>query len=494
MYSVQVTDFVVKGLYTVQNGRAKDPLYNLSERAVNSLYGSAEVNYKRFLYLNITARNDWFSTLSPANRSILYPSVSASYVFTESFNTKPNWLDFGKFRVAYAEAGSDTDVGPYAGQLIYGVNANLFGGQPVGTLGNVVPNANLKPMRLAETELGLEMKMFNGRLGFDVAVYRKLTSDQIVNAQISDASSFVTTQINSGQSENRGIEMMVNVVPVKTGDFQWDFTFNGAYNKTEVLSLLTTTKGENITVGNHVFNGNVQQIVGYEMGQIVGNGYRRQNDDPNGAIVFGADGLPLTGTSTNPSAIKIFGSALPKWVGGFTNTFNYKGLVISVLIDFKLGGKMLSGTNFNAYRHGLSQETLLGREGGAVDANGNDPGRVVGVGVDVNGNPNTAAATNQNYFSVVRAKGLVEPVIYDAGYWKLRQITIGYDFTKFFKSVPAIKGVKLSFVANNVLMIKKWVPNIDPEAFGYSSDNVVGMESPTLPTTRSLGFNLNVKF
>jgi outer membrane receptor protein involved in Fe transport len=492
--SVQVTDFVVKGLYTVQNGRAKDPLYDLQERAVNSLYGSAEVNYKRFLYLNITTRNDWFSTLAPANRSILYPSVSASYVFTESFSSKPSWLDFGKFRAAYAEAGSDSDVGPYAGQLIYGVGANLFSGQPVGSLGNVVPNANLKPMRVAETELGLEMKMLNGRLGVDLAVYRKLTSDQIVNAQISDASSYVTTKINSGQSENKGIEMMINVIPVKTGDFQWDLTFNGAYNITKVLSLLTDKYGENITVGNHVFNGNVQQIVGYEMGQIVGNGYRRFGDAPDGAIVFGADGLPLTGTSTNPSAIKIFGSALPKWVGGFTNTFNYKGLAVSVLIDFKLGGQMLSGTNFNAMRHGLLQETLVGREGGTVDANGNDPGKVTGIGVDINGNPNTASNTAQNYYSVVRAKGLVEPVIYDAGYWKLRQITIGYDFTRFFKAVPAIKGVKLSFVANNVLMIKKWVPNIDPEAFGYSSDNVVGMESPTLPSTRSLGFNLNVKF
>lgn len=493
--SVQVTDFVVKGLYTVQNGRLKDPLYDLTERSVNSLYGSAEVNYKQFIYLNATVRNDWFSTLSQANRSILYPSVSASYVFSESFDSKPSWLDFGKLRVAYAEAGSDTDVPAYSNKLFYGVNAAQFGGQPVGNFGAVVPNANLKPMRIAETEIGMEFKMLRGRLGLDFAVYRKITSDQIVNAQISDASGFTNTRINSGQSENKGIEMMVNVVPVKTGDFQWDFTFTGAYNITKVLSLLTATAGENITVGNHVFNGSVQQIVGKEMGQIVGNGYRRFGDVPfTGPIVFGADGLPLTGTTANPSAPFVYGSALPKWVGGFTNTLNYKGVILSFLIDFKLGGKLLSGTNFNAYRHGLSQETLPGREGGTVDAGGNDPGKVVGVGVDIAGNPNTASNTAQNYYSVVRAKGLVEPVIYDAGYWKLRQITIGYDLTRFFKGTSAIKGMKLSLVANNVLMLKKWVPNIDPEAFAYSSDNVVGMESATVPSTRSLGFNLNVKF
>ena len=490
--SVQVTDFVVKDLYTVQNGRLKDPIYDLSERAVNSLYGAAEVNYKQFIYLNATVRNDWFSTLSDANRSILYPSVSASYVFSESFNSMPSWLDFGKFRVAYAEAGSDTDVPPYANKLFYGTGAAPFVGSPVGSFGATVPNANLKPMRLAETELGLEMKMFSGRLGIDLAVYRKLTSDQIVNAQISDASGFTNTLINSGESENKGIEMMINIVPVKTTDFQWDFTFAGAYNITEVLSLLTDTPGEKITVGNHVFNGNVQQIVGMEMGQIVGNGYRRDDGSINpankGKIVFGADGLPLTTTAM------VFGSALPKWVGGFTNTFSYKGVVLSGLIDFKLGGKLLSGTNFNAYRHGLSKETLIGREGGALDANGNDPGKVTGDGVDINSNPNTSFAQAENYYSVVRARGLVEPVIYNAGYWKLRQLTIGYDFTKFFKGTSPVKGVRLSFVANNVLMLKKWAPNIDPEAFGYSSDNIVGMESPTVPTTRSLGFNLNVKF
>jgi outer membrane receptor protein involved in Fe transport len=485
--SVQVTDFVVKGLYTVQNGRAKDAVYDLQERAVNSVYGSAEVNYKRFIYLNGTVRNDWFSTLSSANRSILYPSVSASYVFSESFSTKPNWLDFGKFRAAFAEAGSDTDVPPYSNKLFYNVNANIFAGQPVGNFGAVVPNANLRPMSVAETELGFELKMLNGRLGFDVAVYRKITTDQIVNAQISDASGFTSTRINSGKSQNKGIEMMVNVVPLRTNNFQWDFTFNGAYNITKVLSLLTTTPGENITVGSHVFNGFVQQIVGQEMGQIVGYGFRRDdgtiNPDHKGMIVYGSAGALPT------SKLIPFGSALPKWVGGFTNAFSYKGILASFLIDFKLGGKVLSGTNFNAYRHGLLKETLVGREGGAAGE-----GAVTGVGVDVNSNINAAVTAAETFYSVVRGSGIIEPVVYNAGYWKLRQISVGYDFTKFFKSSSSIKGLRLNFVANNVLMLKKWTPNIDPESFSYTSDNVVGLESPSVPTTRSLGFNLNVKF
>lgn len=479
--SVQVTDFVVRGLYTVQNGRAKDPLYDLSERGVNSLYSSAEVSYKNYLYLNGTVRNDWFSTLSPANRSILYPSVSASYVFSQSFSNSPKWLNFGKVRAAYAEVGSDTDVPPYSNMLFYGVNSNLISNpsgsmQPVGgASGSTVPNPNLRPMRTGETEFGLELKMFDNRVGFDVSVYRKITTDQIVQAQISDASGFIDTRINSGKSRNQGVELMLNLVPIRSTNFQWDFTFTGAYNITKVLSLLTDKEGERITVGTHVFNGELRQIVGMEMGQIAGFGYKR---NASGQMIFGSNGIPLR----TPDLIT-FGSALPKWTGGFTNSFNYKSIMFSFLIDFKLGNKMLSGTNFNAYRHGLHKVTLQGREGG-----------IVGVGVDANGNVNTAVANVQDYWSVVRSLALVEPVIYNGGYWKLRQITLGYDFSKLLPQNFMIKGMTLSLVANNVLIIKKWVDNIDPESFGYSSDNLIGMESPGLPTSRSLGFNFNVKF
>jgi TonB-linked SusC/RagA family outer membrane protein len=496
--SVQVTDFVVKGLYTVQNGRLKDPLYDLQERAVNSLYGSAEINYKKFLYLNGTVRNDWFSTLSPANRSILYPSVSASYVFTESFSTKPGWLDFGKLRFAYAQSGSDTDVSPYSNKLFYGVNAAQLNGSAVGNFGTanlVVPNPNLRPMRLAETEIGLETRMLDGRLGIDLAVYRRITTDQIVNAQISDGSGFTTTKINSGQSENKGIEMMLNIVPIKTAQFTWDFTFTGAYNITKVLSLNTATPGDKIQTGQHVFNGFVWQIVGQEMGQIVGYGWKRDdgsiNPDHKGMIVYGGNGIPLPSDQ-----LMTFGSALPKWVGGFTNTFNYKGVSVSVLIDFKLGGKVLSGTYFNAYREGLAKATLYGREGGKTGVEGAVLGNVDGNGPGVNAasQENTVTSEAQLFYASIRnGNGLIEQSIFNSGYWKLRQITIGYDFTRFFKSTP-LKSVRLSFVANNVLVLKKWVPNIDPESFSYTSDNVVGLESPSLPTTRSLGFNLNVKF
>lgn len=480
--NVQVTDFVVRGLYTVQNGRAKDPVYSLIELGVNSLYGSADVSWKRTLYLTATARNDWFSTLAPANRSILYPSVSGAYVFSETLKSIP-WLSFGKIRLGYSEVGSDGDVAPYSDQLFYIVNANTInnpGGAAVSvgsSSGNTLPNANLKPSRVSETELGIDLRLFKNRVNLDFAIYEKTTKDQIVPVQISDASGFVNTRINSGKSRNRGFEALLNIVAVKKSSFSWEFTANTAYNKTKVLSIITNTPGERITVGSHVFNGEVRLVVGEEMGQLAGFAYATDPTKGNQRI-FQANGVPL-----RTSAFVLFGSALPKWTGGFLNNFTYKGISLSVLVDYKLGNKMLSGTNFNAIRHGLHKRSLEGRVGG-----------VIGAGVNQSGGVNTVATPVQQYWEHLRSQQIIESVIYNGGYWKLRQLGLGYDFTKFIPAKWPIKGVKLDFVANNVFIIKKWVDNIDPETFGFGSDNQVGLESPGLPTTRGMGVNLNIKF
>jgi TonB-linked SusC/RagA family outer membrane protein len=478
--NVQVTDFVIRGLYTVQNGRAKNPVYSLSEQGVNSLYSSGEVSWRRTLYLNGTVRNDWFSTLSAANRSILYPSLSGAYVFSETLKNIP-WLNFGKIRLGYAEVGSDGDVAPASDQLFYSINSNLINNPSgtavaVGGSGTTVPNANLKPSRVAETEIGLELKMFKSRVNLDVAVYRKITTDQIIPVQISDGSGFVNTRINSGKSRNLGFEALLNLVPVRTKKFNWEFTANTSYNKTKVLSIITSTPGERITIGTHPFNGEVRDVVGQEMGQIAGYGYAR---DVKGQRIFQANGIPL-----RTADLVLFGSALPKWTGGFLNSFTYKGISLSVFIDYKLGNKILSGTNFNAIREGLHKMTLEGRQTGFV----------TGVGVNQAGGVNTAQAAVQTYWEHLRSQALIESVIYNGGYWKLRQITLGYDFTRFVPVKWPVKGVKLDLVANNVLMLKKWVENIDPETAGYGSDNMIGLESPGVPTTRGLGLNLNIKF
>ncbi|WP_121357422.1 SusC/RagA family TonB-linked outer membrane protein [Flavisolibacter nicotianae] len=479
--NVQVTDFVVRGVYAVQNGRAKNPVYDINERGVNSLYGSADLSWNRTFYLTGTLRKDWFSTLAAENNGILYPSVSGSYVFSESLKGTLPWLNFGKIRLGYAEVGSDADVSPYADQLFYGISSNTINNPAgtavtVGNSGAVLPNKHLRPMRIKETEAGIELKMFNNRVNIDAAVYKKLTIDQIVSVQISDASGFTSTLINSGESQNKGFEGLLNLVPILNKDFRWEFTANTAYNITKLNRLATDKPGERFTTGTHPFNGEIRLVVGQELAQIAGYGYAR---DIKGRMIFQSNGLPLR----TPDFV-LFGSGLPKWTGGFLNNFNYKGINLSVLIDYKLGNNVLSGTNFNAIRHGLHKMTLEGRETGFVTGNG----------VNQSGGENTAQAKVQTYWEHLRSQQIVEAVVYNAGYWKLRQVSLGYDFTRYLPAKWPVKGMKLDFVANNVLIFKKWIDNIDPESVGYGTDAMAGLESPGLPTTRGLGFNLNIKF
>ena len=496
--STLATNFVVRDLYTPQNAQLKDPVYSLNQRRVNSLYGQLEVSYNDYLFVNATVRNDWFSTLAPGSRSVLYPSITGSFVFSQAFDALPSWLSFGKLRAAYAEVGSDTDVGPYSNSLFYGVNGNLFQGQPLGFItSGTVPNTSLKPMRVAETEAGLELKFFSNRLGIDLAYYNKITSDQIVAAQVSDASGYVNTLINSGKSRSSGLELLLTGSPVRSSNFSWDVSFNAAYNKTELLKLLNDDNGigdrdynkdglpAQIVTGSGVFIGELRQVIGQPLGLLYGFPLLRNSQ---GQLVHSTGGLPLR-ASTQQS----WGSSLPKWFGGITNTFNYRGISLSFLIDYKLGNKMISGTNRNLIRHGLQQMTLVGR--------GEADNRMVGAGVVLGADgkaatsmtPNATRVSYQTYYETMVA-GITEPMVFNGGFVKLRQISLGYDFTKFLPQTTFIKGLRLNAIANNVAILKKWVPNIDPEQFGFSSDNVTGLESTGLPTTRSIGFNLNARF
>ncbi len=327
---VFVQDFVVKDVYTVTNGRVKDPFYDLQEKKTNSLYGATEFSYNNYFYVTLTARNDWFSTLSPANRSILYPSINASFVFSQASLNLPAWLSYGKLRAGYAEVGSDGDVPPYSNNLFFGVNNNLFpningGLQPVGNIPTgTVPNGNLKPMRVSEAEFGAELKFFDNRIGLDLTYYDKISKDQILAAQISDASGFTSKLINVGESKNNGIELMVTGVPIQTSNFKWDISFNGSYNTSEVLDLGPGVK--EIIVGGDAGNNSIRQVVGQQVGGLYVTSYLR---DAQGRQVFDSNnGRPLRG----PNPIRV-GSAIPRYFGGIFNSFNFKGINLSALID-----------------------------------------------------------------------------------------------------------------------------------------------------------------
>ena len=484
-HNVFVQDFYTRDLYTIGNGRQRDAIYEFSERQVNSFYGSAELSYKDYLFLNGTVRNDWFSTLSPENRSILYPSVTGSFVFSQAMGSSlPKWLNFGKIRAAYAEVGSDTDISPYANNLFYGIGAQQFpspsgAAQPLASIsGSTVPNANLRPMRVSEKEFGIEMKVLDNLIGLDLTYYNKLSSDQILRAQTSNAGGYLNQLINVGQSRNQGIEMLLTFNPIRSQNLYWNMALNTSYNKTEVLDLGSGVSDNMITVGTADFTGELRQVVGQPIGQLYGFGYLR---DANGTQIFDAgNGRPLR----TPTQIS-FGSAVPVWVGGISNSISYKGIDLSFLVDFKLGHKLISGTNHNAWRHGLHKATLVGRA----------ENQVLGVGVNPNGQVNQTKSGLQAFYETVRSQNIAEQFVYNAGLWQMRQITLGYDFTKLIPArLSFIKGLRLNGVANNVFVIKKWVDNIHPEQSGLPSDNLVGLEATGLPVTRSIGFNLNVKF
>ncbi|WP_211372128.1 SusC/RagA family TonB-linked outer membrane protein [Flagellimonas olearia] len=470
-------NFYTRDLYTIGNASTVSPNYRLTKRKVNSLYGSAELSYGGFLYLNGTLRNDWFSTLSPDNRSILYPSITGSFVFTQALKGLPEWLSFGKIRLAYAQVGSDTDVAPYSNNLFYTVNPLQLSNLPLGSINtNTVPNPNLKPMSVTEKEFGLELILFNN-LRLEGSYYHKLSSDQILSAQTSIASGYSTRLINVGESENKGVEMLASADVIKTANFTWNSSVNASYNTSEVLSLGDSVDDNYITVGNSQFHGELRQVVGRPMSQLYGYGWLR---DDQGNIVID----PNTGLRLRSEEQLEFGSALPTWFGGFTNSFKYKNLTLSFLIDFKLGHKMISGTHMNAYRHGLDKATLVGR----------DQGFVIGEGVNPDGSVNTTPAEIQPYYEVVRSYRASEQSVFNAGSWQLRQVSVGYDLSSYVERVKFIKGLKLFLTANNVAVLKKWVPHIHPDQNGSIGDNFAGLEATGLPVTRDIGFNVNMKF
>jgi TonB-linked SusC/RagA family outer membrane protein len=467
--STAVNNFYVRDLYTIGNGQVKNPGYSYSKKKVNSLYGSAEFSYRNFLYINVTGRNDWFSTLNPQSNSYLYPSVSGSFVFSQAFANVPNWLNYGKLRAAYAEVGGDTD--PYSNNLYYAINANPFNGTALGNLPSAVsPNANLRPLKVKEFEIGLELKTLYSRLNLDMSLYRKNTVDEILNVDISNTSGFSQTKVNVGKLQNKGIEFLFTVVPVKNDRITWETAFNASYNISKVLELAAGQ--QRFDVGTGEFFGIVSHEVNKPLASLRGFDYKR---DAQGRILTAA-GLPQQGD------LITFGSAIPKWVGAWVNTLNVQRIKISTQVDFKSGNTILSNSNLNFLREGISKPSLVGREGGVqLD------------GVNADGSPNSTKVEAEQFYTAYRSTGIATPFVYNGSFIRWRTLSVGYDFTRFVRDRTFIKGLTLSAMVYNVLLIKKHIENLDPEAQVSASDNLQGIETHTLPTTRSFGLNLNLK-
>ena len=438
------------------------------EKRINSTYGSVELAYNNYLFLTATARNDWFSTLAKGKNSIFYPSVGLSFVASEVLQL-PAAFNYLKFRGSWAQAGGDTD--PYNLSLYYALSGAHLGSALAQINTNKVPNANLQPLTSTVSEFGIETKLFQNRVNVDFAYYDRKTTNDIVSATIAETSGYTSALFNVGAIRNRGVELLLGGTILKTKDFSWDASFNLGYNKSKVMSLynnLQTLRVDQSRPGATF----IHQDIGLPYSQIKGYDFKR---DANGNIVYNAQGLAVAGD------LKNFGSGVSPYTLGLNNSFSFKGITMSVLVDGKFGGYIYSGTEALAYRFGLSKETLVGREGG-----------VTGEGVTLTGEPNTAKAPAQTYYSNWYTS-IATPFVHKSDFIKLRQIIFQYSIpTRYLGKLP-FKGASVSIVGRNLAVLMKKVPIIDPEAT-YNNGNAQGLEFAGTPPTRSYGINLNLKF
>lgn len=464
-------NFIVPFKYFYGNTQPDKTEKLFSESEVNSLFYSADLGYKDYLYLSLTGRQDWFSTLDPSNNSTFYPSVSTSFIYSEVIEL-PEWMSYGKIRAGWGNVGGALPDA-YALALTYtapdGQTDSL--GQPIlGVNGETVPNRTLKPYNVSTIEFGFENTFFRNRVSTDLTFYRKKTTNDITDADISLASGYRTTKINVGEILNQGVEFAINVKAVKTPSFNWSIGYNFAYNDSEVIGLsdkITTKTLE----GNRDSRASVVLEKGQPFGIIKAYDYLR---DSKGEIVLDTNGRFMRGELINA------GRGVAPMAMGFSNDFSYKNFTLSVFVDAKFGGSIYSATNQLGTRYGLSEDTVTGREGGIAVS-----------GHDVNGNPVSTTVSAYDYWRSY--SDVTSNFVYDADFVKLRAVSFSYNFPKSYLSKTPFQSISLAFSAHNLWTIYDKVPNIDPES-NYSNSNAQGLERASMPLTRNYGLTLNVKF
>ncbi len=470
--SLNASNMNIPFFHSVTNGANQNYWYGFSEQGINSVFGSAELSYGSFVYLTLTGRNDWFSTLNPETNSIFYPSVSLSYVFSEHFKL-PSWWNDGQLRLAWAQVGGGTS--PYKTLLTYSLEGSGHLGYPLGRISQSnIPNPFLKPLTKTDFEIGLNVGFLDNRLGLDIAYYQATTTDDILNASISQASGFPGTTVNVGEITNKGVELLLTGTPIRRA-FTWDISINFAKNNNEVKRLDAEGKIKRLQIGEprtrYAF---IQHIIGHPYGMIVGYTHA----EINGQKVYD----PVNGYPVITDSLSILGNGVHKITGGINNSFTWKGFNMSFLLDFKFDGDIYSGTNVRLTQWGLHKQTLEGRDG--IEVSGVDPeGHPVNMVVPMEeiGGWWGRYGRASNYF------------VYDASFIKLRQITFGYTFSQNLLNKTPFKTINLSFVGRNLWLVYKKTENIDPES-NYSSSNAQGLDYFGMPQTRSYGFNLRIMF
>lgn len=469
------TELAIPRVWNIGNSRQRPETTNTAytKKAINSLYASSNIGYRNYLFLDLTVRNDWSSTLPVNNNSYFYPSAALSAVLTDMFNVNSPTLSFAKVRASVARVGNDTD--PYNLMQTYSY-ANAWGSLPSLAESNAILNAELKPELTDSYEIGAEVKLWHNRVGLDVAYYGKESFNQILSVNVSNATGFSSKWLNAGRIQNKGIEIQLTGSPVKTSSFQWDVALNWARNQNKVVELADGL--DTYTLGT-VRGMTIEARKGQPYGTFFGQGFLRA---PSGEIVYDNSGYPRI----DPTR-RILGNFTPRWIGGFQNTFTYKNLSLSTLIDAKAGGDIFSQTiNIGRYT-GVLAETTLGRETG-----------IVGQGVVNTGTaespvytPNTKNISSEEWHHKYYLLTNNEETIFDGSYVKLREVRMTYRLPgKVFPRLP-FRDITFSAVGRNLALLYSKIPHIDPETSYYNDGNLQGIENGQIPTTRSIGFNIS---
>ncbi len=472
-------NLIAPGIYNASNAlNYPAPVNDLFQKRLVGVYGEAQLSWRDIVFVGATARNDWSSTLPKNDNSFFYPSVNGAVVITDLLNLSGSVVDFGKIRASWAQVGNDAD--PYLLSTVYerpiignfpGTDISFpFAGTPGVTVGDNIGNAELVPEITSSWEIGADVRFLKNRIGIDFTYYYSNTRDQIVNVSIPQSTGFTSYTLNAGEIENKGIELMLNVVPVRTDNFEWNTTFNFNRNRNKVVALAEGL--DQIALGG----GQVLRP-GYPYGTWYQQGWNRT---ANGDLIINpATGLPAIGGEQ-----KDLGSAQPDFNLGFQNSISYKGFDLSILFDWRQGGKFLSYTNTVYQYAGQTEETLLGREEDLIVE-----GVILTEGGEV---ANNIPVSGQRFWKANIFQ--IEPSLYDASFIKLRELRLGYSLPSAWYGRTPFSNIQLAIIGRNLWIGNTGQPHIDPEVSTYGADNAQNIEYGSIPSTRNLGVNLRFSF
>jgi TonB-linked SusC/RagA family outer membrane protein len=486
---VWVSELSAPGTFSVSNAATTPKTSDyLRRKQINSLYGQAEFGYDDVFFLTFTGRNDWSSSLPESSRSYFYPSISGALVFTDAVPSLDmgGVLNYGKVRASWARVGNDASE--YQLRDIYTANTP-FGSFPQFTLPASIRNPGLRPESTDAFEVGTDLRFAQNRVNLDLTYYQKTTTDQILPVQMSRATGFSSAIINAGTVRNRGVEAGLTLVPFQRANgFRWESTLTFGKNDNRVVELAEGI--ETLDLGSF-WGLTVQARAGEPYGQLVGHGYLR---DSQGRPVVSSQGRP----QFDPT-VRVLGNYNPDWTGGWSNTFGFRNVSLSFLLDTKQGGEIYSVSHQWGTYAGVLGETVAGRcrltASYAEDLPACGPGTGIlvpnSVFVTAAGDtvPNTDRYTSaQRYWKDLYENH--EAHIVDASFVKLREVTLGYNLPQAFSRRMGLKEMNIALTGRNLALWSK-APNIDPET-AFDASNVQGLEFGQIPSARSIGFNITV--